>query len=230
MGMLAATAALAAVGVAWSGYKNSPETGVRPDAGVRAANAPKDRDPLSPRLFDQSGPIRVHVAGAVKNPGVYSLPAWARVVDAMKKAGGPTQGADLDAINLADPVKDGEQVRIPVKGRPMPLRAHLPTTEPPPLSPTAGGHALGRYPFAAPASLSGAGRQAKGAALQGPVNLNTGTRDELDALPGIGPATADRILAYRQEHGPFLQPEDLMNVKGIGPVKFEQLRGLITAP
>src|SRR4051794_21570240 len=115
LGVLLATAALAAVGVAWSGYRSSPGPLVPQASNRPGENAPGDRDPLSPRLFDQSGPIRVHVAGAVKNPGVYSLPGWARVVDAMKKAGGPAANADLDGINLADPVKDGEQVRIPVK-------------------------------------------------------------------------------------------------------------------
>jgi competence protein ComEA len=108
----------------------------------------EEQDPNAPRLFDRSEPIRIHVAGAVRRPGVYSLPAWARVVDAVKKAGGATSEADLDAINLADHLQDAEQLRVPLKGRRGPLTAHQPTPEPPPLSPTAGGHGLGRYPFA----------------------------------------------------------------------------------
>jgi competence protein ComEA len=223
MGTLAATAALAAVGVGWTGYRGSPD-GVLPPAGAQAApgTAP-GTDPLAPRLFDQSGPVRVHVAGAVKKPGVYSLPSWARVIDAVKRAGGATSQADLDAINLADPVRDGEQIRIPVRGRPQRLQAHRPTPEPPPLAPTVGGRGIGRYPFAA--------REASAPAPGGgAVNLNQATREQLEALPGIGPATAEKILAYRQEQGGFLQPEDLMNVRGIGPAKFEKLRGLVTAP
>src|ERR671916_819100 len=125
MGTLAATAAVAAVGVTGWGIRSTPgaltpRTETRPSAG-------RDEDPLAPRLFDQSGPIRVHVAGAVKKPGVYSLPAWARVIDAVKKAGGATASAALDRINLADPVRDGEQVRIPVRGRAERLEAHHPT-------------------------------------------------------------------------------------------------------
>jgi competence protein ComEA len=221
MATLAVGAIFAAVSVGINGYRSTPGS-VPPDA-VLAAQAEED-DPLAPRLFDKSGPIRVHVAGAVKKPGVYSLPSWARVIDAVRKAGGPAETADLDAINLADFVKDGEQLRIPQRGRPAPRHAHPPTPEPPPVSPQAGGHGAGRYPFAQPLAA-----HAVPAGRGGPINLNTATREELDLLPGVGPATADRILAYRKERGPFLRPEDLMNVRGIGEKKFEQIRPFVTA-
>ncbi|HEU4752446.1 MAG TPA: helix-hairpin-helix domain-containing protein [Armatimonadota bacterium] len=230
LGVLAAGALLTAATVGLNGYRNTPRP-EKPHAAV-AANAPgEDVDPLAPKLFDQSGTVRVHVAGAVKKPGVYTLPAWARVIDAVTKAKGFTTAADPDAINLADRVKDGEQIRIPVKGQPAMPTAHPPTPEPAPVPATVGGRGEGRYPFSgAGAAAEGQqqgqqGQQATGTA----VNLNTATREELDGLPGIGPATADKIIAYRQEHGGFLQPEDLMNVKGIGPTKFERLRPMVTA-
>jgi competence protein ComEA len=88
-----------------------------------------------------------------------------------------------------------------------------------------GGRGSGRYPFAALEASAG-----EPTAEGEPVNLNTATREQLDKLPGVGPSTAEKIIAHRQEHGPFLQPEDLMNVKGIGPSKFDKLRSLVSAP
>jgi competence protein ComEA len=155
------------------------------------------------------------------------------VVDAIRKAGGATPLADTDAINLADRLQDAEQVRIPYKGRNQPSAEHPPTPEPGRDPRTGGGHSLGRYPFAeagaatasAPLS-SGSGSVTAG----GKINLNTAGPEELDSLPGIGPKTAAAIWQFRQEHGAFQQPEDLMNVKGIGSAKFEKLRDMITAP
>jgi len=221
---MAAVFTLVALGVGFSGYRSSPP---RPEPSRILADSatPQDKDPLAPRLFDQSAPVRVHVAGAVKKPGVYALPGHARVIDAMKKAGGATAAADLDGINLADKIRDGEQIRIPVKDDPEPLTEHRPTPEPPSTPATVGGTGLGRYPFAS---------ESPGVQLQsasgGPVNLNTASREALDELPGVGPATAERIVTYREERGPFLRPEDLMNVQGIGEGKFEKLRPLVTAP
>lgn len=219
LGMLAAGALLTAAAWAINGARTVPPP--RTVADVLATD-PEGDDPLAPRLFDRSAPVRIHVAGAVQKPGVYALPAWSRVIDAVKRAGGATAEADLDAINLADRIRDGEQLRIPVKGRPESLSAHVPTPEPPPVPPGAGGQGSGRYPFAAEQAGAGASR--------GAVNLNTATREELDALPEIGPTMAEEILAYRRENGPFLQPEDLMNVRGIAQGRFERLRPHIQAP
>lgn len=222
--MLAVGGILAAVGVGLNGYQKSPRPAEGPARAGVAPNAGADTDPLAPRLFDQPQPLRVHVVGAVRKPGVYSLPAWARVTDAVKKAGGPTQQADLEAINLADHLKDGEQLRIPRKGRPEALTSHRPTPEPPAVVVTAGGHRPGRYPF----TVSRAAGPATAAA--GPISINSATAEQLETLPGVGPSTAAKIIKYRTEFGPFQKPEDLMNVSGIGPARFEKIRPLIVVP
>ena len=237
MGALAVVAMVVAVGVAFNGYRNQPPpSGPRPANPLAGRVEPGDVDPNAPRLFDQTGPIRVHVAGAVRKPGVYSMPSWSRVIDALKKAGGASSNADLDAINLADRLKDGEQLRIPHKGHVAPATLHPPTPEPPPVPRAAGGSRPGRYPFATGDALDEgmmgavAGSRQSTGARAGHVDLNTATADQLEALPGIGPKTAESILTFRRENGPFLRPDDIMNVKGIGPAKFEKLRPYIAAP
>ena len=134
----------------------------------------------------------VHVAGAVLHPGLYRLGGSPRVADAIDAAGGVAADADLDAVNLAAAVADGERVYVPRLG------------EPPPTPP--------------------AGAVATGTADTGPIDLNTATVDQLDALPGIGPSTAEAIIAYRQEHGRFRSVDELLEVRGIGPSKLENLR------
>ncbi|HIE09936.1 MAG TPA: ComEA family DNA-binding protein [Armatimonadetes bacterium] len=138
------------------------------------------------------GVILVHVTGAVKRPGVYELPEGARVLDAIRKAGGPTKDADLDKINLADFLSDGEKVLVPRK---------------------------------APRRLASKGGITPEDVLK--VNVNTASERELEALPGIGPVLARRIVEHRKEQGPFKGPEDLLAVKGIGPKKLERIRPYI---
>ena len=162
---------------------------------------------------DVQAVIRVHVAGAVKRPGVYEVRGGARVVDAVTAAGGPVAGADLDAINMAQTVKDAEQVYVPriaprtgvrrPEPRLRPRRVSVVTTVP-----------------SAPASQQGS--------TAGPVNLNSATAAQLDALPGVGPATARAIITYRSSKGPFARVEDLLNVPGIGPAKLDAMRGMVT--
>src|SRR5919204_6445723 len=131
----------------------------------------------------------VHVAGAVRHPGVYRLRDGERVQDAVRRAGGARRGADLNAINLAAKVADGQQVVVPRRG-------------------TAG---------SAPAAASGG-------ASQPPVSLNTATAEQLDTLDGVGPATAQKILDWRRQHGGFRSIDDLGEVPGIGPKKLAALR------
>jgi competence protein ComEA len=135
----------------------------------------------------------IDVAGAVRRPGLYRLRSGSRIDDAVAAAGGATAKAQLDSVNLAAPVADGEQVVVPGRG--------------------AGGAVV-------PPSASGSSPSA-------PLDLNTATAEELDALPGIGPVTAQKILDYRQAHGPFHAVAELEGVPGIGPGRLAQLKGLV---
>ncbi len=139
--------------------------------------------------------VLAHAAGAVRSPGVYSLPAGARVRDLVDAAGGAAHDADLDRINLAAPVADGSQVYVPRKGEAVP---------------------------------SGAPGGAGETAPAGPLDLNTATLEQLDALPGVGPATAKAILDERAKRGRFGSVDELLDVRGIGPAKLDAIRDLVT--
>jgi competence protein ComEA len=144
----------------------------------------------------------VHVAGAVRRPGVYRLRGGERVKDAVRRAGGARHGADLNAINLAARVADGQQVVVPRRG------------------------AAGVSAAAGQASPAGgvATEAGVGGAAQPPVSLNSATAEQLDTLDGVGPATAQKILDWRQQHGGFRTVDDLSEVPGIGPKKLAALR------
>jgi len=147
-------------------------------------------------------PIQEYVSGAVARPGVYALPWDSRVEQAIAAAGGSTADADLLRVNLAQRVHDEQQIYVPHKSEA--VTPVLPT----PVSPT---------PSTGTSSTPGQ-----------KVNINTGNAAELEALPGIGPVLAQRIIDYRQTNSPFRRPEDIKNVKGIGDVTFERLRDLIS--
>lgn len=156
--------------------------------------------------------IAVHVTGAVLHPGVYVLPEGRRVVDALLRAGGPAPDGRPDLVNLAARLGDGQRVYIPSEKDARVLASgSLPQGATPWEAAGAGGAAEG---------LPAGGRGAK-------VNLNRAGVDELDALPGIGPSLARRIVDHRKAHGPFRRLEDLRQVSGIGPSKFEQLKGYV---
>ena len=148
--------------------------------------------------------IVVHVAGEVKNPGVYTLSNSARMIDAVLAAGGATARADLEVINLATPIMDSSQIYVPAKG------------------------AAERPVFARPQpGVNGVQSTQSSPDTNGIVNINRASVTELDALPGVGPSTAQAIVDYRTTNGPFGSPEDLLNVKGIGPAKFDAMRKLV---
>ena len=154
--------------------------------------------------------IVVYICGAVAQPGVYDLEAGARVADLLKRAGGATAKADLSAVNLAAKLSDGQQVVVPKRG--------------------AGGVAAVAASGSATGSTAGsAGTGATGGgSATAIVNLNTATSDELDALQGVGPATAQKIIDYRTTNGPFKTIEELKNVSGIGDAKFAALKPYVT--
>jgi competence protein ComEA len=154
-------------------------------AATEAATSPAPVTADAEELF-------VHVSGAVVTPGLVTLPAGARVVDAVAAAGGLTADADPAAVNLARPISDGEQLIVPREGE-----------APPPGS------------GAAPGAAAGAA---------GVVNLNTAGQNELETLPRIGPALAQRILDWRAANGRFTDPADLLQVAGIGQKIFDGLK------
>jgi competence protein ComEA len=151
-----------------------------------------------------TGEVTVHVAGAVAAPGVVTLPAGSRVTDAVDAAGGLLGDADPSRVNLARPLEDGEQLLILREGEEAPLPAPGPS----------GG------PNAADGAVAG-GRG-------GPIDLNRATVEQLQTLPGIGPAIAARIVEHRDQHGPFAVPGDLRDVSGIGEKRFQDLADLVT--
>ena len=154
--------------------------------------------------ISSSANITVYVSGEVVKPGVYVLLATARVIDALQAAGGATNHADLVVVNLAAPLVDAAQVFIPRIGSTP--RATLPR-------PHAG------------INLPAAGTSGGGAtSAAGIVDINSATLSDLDALPGVGPSTAQAIIDYRTANGPYASVDDLLNVRGIGPSKLAAMR------
>lgn len=156
--------------------------------------------------------VVVHVTGAVHDPAVVTLPAGTRVVDAVAAAGGLTEEADDSSLNLARQLTDGEQLWVGRPGEEPPAGLVPPVV--------AGGDG-------APGTGGGAGPE-EGGGPGVPVDLNRATRADLEALPGVGPVTAGKILAWRDEHGGFSVVEELLEVSGIGERTLEQLQPYVT--
>jgi competence protein ComEA len=154
--------------------------------------------------------IAVDVVGRVRRPGLVRLPQGSRVLDAIEAAGGTASGAELEAVNLARKLVDGEQIRVPRHGETI-------------AAPSVGGPASGATPGTPgqPGAAGGAGEPGV------PLDLNTATAEQLDTLPGIGEVTANQIIAYRTAH-PFRSVDDLRQVPGIGDRRFELLKDLVT--
>ena len=161
--------------------------------------------------------VRIHVAGAVVRPGVYSVSSSARVVDAVTAAGGATSRADLERINLAQTIIDTEQVFVPFRSS-----RTTKVTVAPRLRPS-----RSTVPAVVP-TVPGAIPSATTSATTPLINLNSATSAQLDTLPGVGPSTAKAIISYRNRKGPFGKVEDLLNVPGIGPAKVAALRDQVT--
>ncbi|MGA7192267.1 MAG: helix-hairpin-helix domain-containing protein [Anaerolineales bacterium] len=166
--------------------------------------------PVTLEAAPTQAPIEIQIIGDVVKPGVYALPDGSRVQDAVDAAGGLEADADSNSVNLAARLEDGQQINIPSLGgssvvstvsTPTPLFRVISTSTPSTSATTTSG------------SL---------------VNINTATAQQLDALPGIGPVTAQSIITYRQQHGPFQHIEDIMNVPGIGPITFDNMQNKIT--
>ena len=180
--LVAGAAALVVVGRVLP-RPSAPAAEVAPVVSVSTGGAPAAGE------AGASGPVVVHVVGAVRHPGVYRLPAGSRTRDAVRRAGGAGRRADLGGVNLATRLADGEQVRVPQRAPPAAAVTGTAPDEP--------------------------------AAI---VHLNSASAEQLDALDGIGPALAQRIVDYRAAHGGFGSIDELDEVSGIGPVRLESLR------
>ncbi|MBV6458266.1 MAG: ComE operon protein 1 [Fimbriimonadaceae bacterium] len=181
-------AAVAVIGMSWLGTSVLKRT----TQGANGMSA----------FAASSGNVVVHVAGAVKRPGMVELKRDARVMDAIRAAGGATEGAELDSLNLAELVVDGMKITVPGPGVSTPVAGFLSS---PKGSPRSSGK---KTNLPAPNSIS----------------INSAGAAELERLPGIGPATAAKIIEYRSQAGGFKTVDELDAVKGIGPKKLEQIR------
>ncbi|MFB8371779.1 helix-hairpin-helix domain-containing protein [Pseudarthrobacter sp. NPDC055928] len=171
------------------------------EGGQTAGTVAEPSQPVS------AGPAVLHVAGAVARPGVVELSPGSRVNDALIAAGGGTPGADLDRLNLAAVVLDGQKIYVPRQGEP------LPADSAGAVSGEEGGSAAG-----------GAASRSVG----GKTNLNSAGLEELGTLPKVGPVLAQRIMDWRKEHGPFTSVEELDAVDGVGPKMLETLLPLVS--
>lgn len=189
---------------------------------------------LSPSAASTAAPtappteLVVHVAGAVRKPGLYHLPLEARNNDAILAAGGPTKEANTDAINLAAHVTDGSQLYVPTrKEQPEGGAAAEADTTPVAVQPTK----VLTQTAATPTLKSSRSRGSKPNKLtdpkQGQIDLNTASAEELQRIPGVGPAMAARLLAFRQENHGFHSVEDLLQVSGIGEKKFAKMQPFV---
>ncbi|HEX4820040.1 MAG TPA: helix-hairpin-helix domain-containing protein [Acidimicrobiales bacterium] len=141
--------------------------------------------------------VVVQAAGAVQHPGLYRLAPGSRVDDLVTAAGGFAEGADANRLNLASLLADGQKIYVPRVGEEI------------------------------PSDVGSSSASGGGPTSSQPLDLNQATLQQLDALPGIGPATAQAILDYRSQHGRFRSVDDLLNVRGIGDAKLEQVRPLV---
>lgn len=171
-----------------SAYEDASLAGTKKAAAVSATEA------LAPAFV-------VHVCGEVVNPGIYELPAGSRIYEAVKAAGGFTENAEEESVNLASPIEDGVQIRIYSKDEAETLAA-------------------GAAPFD--------GFEASGEGKEPVVNLNTATKEELMTLSGIGESRAEDIIRYREENGGFQNIEDIMKVSGIKDAAFQKIKDRIT--
>jgi competence protein ComEA len=170
--------------------------GLRLLGGADSAPAPVHVDGgVTKKATDRGAELYVHVAGAVRRPGLVRLPPGTRVATALQRVGGPTRRADLTLVNLAAPIQDGQQIVVPVAGG----------------TPAA---AFGAAPSTAPGtSVAGA-----------KIHLSTATTEQLDEVDGIGPTLAERIVEYRDAHGGLRSLQQLSEVEGIGEKRLATLR------
>jgi len=182
-------------------------TTARTESTAPPSEPTADDPDFQTRAEESSATLFVHVVGAVRHPGVYELTQGARVQEAVESAGGCLESAAPQGLNLARPVADGEQVVVPTLDE---WERALETAAP----------GTGADLNVSPGQVAGPGT--------GLIDLNSADAAALETLPGIGPATAAKIVADREANGPFQSVDDLARVSGIGPKKIEALRDLVT--
>ena len=197
LAVLAALLAVALAGIVAADWLGGEEEEQVPLAAYPPEQAAQPAEAYSEK--EKGEDVVVDVKGAVDRPGVYQLPPGSRVQDAVAKAGGAGKKADLDRVNLAQPLADGMVVYIPRRGEKMPASFET--------------------------GAEGSGQVGNG---QGKININTASAAELENLDGIGPSKAEAILRYREEHGPFTDVRDLLNVPGIGEKTLEKFADQVT--
>ncbi|WP_461165166.1 helix-hairpin-helix domain-containing protein [Arthrobacter sp. R4-81] len=209
--LVAFTAVILAGWFWWSAAANSPQ--VVPISAVSSAAGASQSPPaadsgtsVSESAADEGKEVGgveivIHVAGAVHTPGVVELPTGSRIHEAIRGAGGSLPGADLDRLNLAAVVTDGQKVHVPLVGEQL---------------------------SADPVNDADGDAAGSGAATTDRMNVNTASVDELDTLPKVGPVLAQRIVDWRKEHGNFKTVEELDAVDGVGPKMLEALLLLVT--
>ena len=196
-----------------------------------AANAAATGDAADARSDKAEGAVVVHVDGCVKKPGLYTLSATAhRINDAIAAAGGATSDADMTCVNVAELLEDGEKVIIPARGAPHANAAGAADADAADAA-SAGDDGAGSSAGQGRARGRASGNAAKGhtqnthtSPRAGKISINKASAANLETISGIGPSTAQHIVADRAQHGKFKRLEDLMRVKGIGKKKFEKIK------
>ena len=168
-------------------------------------NRDSDISENSPAIQKEVPPLIIHITGAVKSPGVYQLKSTDRIVDAVKIAGGATEEANLDLINLAALLKDGQKIIVPSK-----------------IYNENGEETNKNIDNNAEVMYS-----SSSSSISGEININTANATMLQALPGIGPVLSERIIEYRNQNGLFGIIDDIKDVSGIAEKKFEGIKDLI---
>ena len=189
------------IGLGSGGTEDAAADAVAAAPAVPASAAAPTTGPTGSAPPADGGDVTVHVAGAVARPGVVELSGGGRVIDAVEAAGGGLPDADLDRMNLAARLVDGQRVLVQRVGEP-----------PAPADPSAG-----------PTTPSG-----DAGPTGAPISLNTATQEQLETLPGIGPTLAEAIITERDRRGGFRSINELRDVRGIGDKRFADLEGLVT--
>ncbi len=190
---------VAIIGIAYYSYVSSKEENlnVSDTNELEVENSSNEVD-----VEAEENKIKVHISGAVKNEGVYELEGDARIIDAIEKAGGTLEIADMKNVNLASKLEDGMKIYIPKQGEEV-TNSNQEVEE--------------------NIALGNTSKESS----KGKININKASKEELNTLPGIGESTAEKIINYRKEHKSFKSIEELKEVKGIGDAKFEEIKDLV---